>query len=427
MKRFFSYIIVLTFLLNISYSQQLVEGVLVVVGNEVILKTEVDQYLQSYILQNKIDAQKNPEIVEKLRKQTIEHLIDQKLMLVKAEEDTITIEEEMLDSQVDQRIRYMIDQVGSEDKLESLFGSSMKKIRKDTRKILKEQMLVEKVRSEQFRAMKISRREVEEFYEMYQDSLPVRNESVEIAHILKLIKPSAEAQAKAYQEAESVLQQINAGADFAELAMEHSDDQASAKRGGDLGLMSRGDFVPEFEAAAFQLEDGQISGIVQTQFGYHIIKMIERRGEKVHTQHILIQTMPNEDDENRTIEELKEIRKQYLEGGDFSELVVKNSDDENVSQDKGNLGVFETNRMAIPQFKEIVDQLKPGEVSDPFRTEYGYHIVLLKARNKPRPLDLENDWQQIEQMALNYKMEKEYRNWIQEMRKTINIEVRDLS
>ncbi|HES59518.1 MAG TPA: hypothetical protein ENO18_03715, partial [Caldithrix sp.] len=309
MKRFFSYIIVLTFLLNISYSQQLVEGVLVVVGNEVILKTEVDQYLQSYILQNKIDAQKNPEIVEKLRKQTIEHLIDQKLMLVKAEEDTITIEEEMLDSQVDQRIRYMIDQVGSEDKLESLFGSSMKKIRKDTRKILKEQMLVEKVRSEQFRAMKISRREVEEFYEMYQDSLPVRNESVEIAHILKLIKPSAEAQAKAYQEAESVLQQINAGADFAELAMEHSDDQASAKRGGDLGLMSRGDFVPEFEAAAFQLEDGQISGIVQTQFGYHIIKMIERRGEKVHTQHILIQTMPNEDDENRTIEELKEIRK----------------------------------------------------------------------------------------------------------------------
>ena len=427
MKRFFSCIIVLTSLINVSFSQQLVDGVLVVVGNEIILKTEVDQYLQSYILQNKIDAQKNPEIVEKLRKQTIEHLIDQKLMLVKAEEDTITVEEEMLDSQVDQRIRYMIDQVGSEDKLESLFGSSMKKIRKDTRKILKEQMLVEKVRSEQFRAMKISRREVEEFYEIYQDSLPVRNESVEIAHILKLVKPSPEAQTEAYQKAESILQQINAGADFAELAMKYSDDPASAKRGGDLGLMNRGDFVPEFESAAFQLEDGQISGIVQTQFGYHIIKMIERRGEKVHTQHILIQTTPNEDDERRTIEELNKIKKQYLDGSDFSELAVNNSDDENVSQDKGNLGVFETNRMAIPQFKEIVDQLKPGEVSDPFKTEYGYHIVLLKARNKPRPLDLENDWQQIEQMALNYKMEKEYRKWIQEMRRTINVEVRDLS
>jgi peptidyl-prolyl cis-trans isomerase SurA len=303
----------------------------------------------------------------------------------------------------------------------------MKKIRKDTRKLIEEQMLVEQVRSTQFRSIKVSRREVEEFYSMYEDSLPSKNETVEIAHILKLVEPSPDAQAEAYQKIEDVLNQLKSGSEFAELAQKFSDDPASAKRGGDLGMMSRGDFVPEFENAAFQLEDGQISDIVQTQFGYHIIKMIERRGEKIHTQHILVQMMPTEDDEKRTIDFLKELKAEHLNGADFSELAVKSSDDENVSQDQGVLGTFDSDRLALPQFKTIVDELNPGEVSDPFKTEYGYHIVLLKSRNATRRLSLDTDWQELEQMALNYKMEKEYAKWIENMKKTVNVEIRDLS
>lgn len=420
-------VVILCLGFNILCGQQLVEGILIVVGKEIILKTDVDNYVQSYMIQNRIDAQKNPDIVDQLRRETIDRLIDQKLMLVKAEEDTLMVDAEMLDSQVDQRIRYMIEQVESEDKLEAMFGNSMKKIRKDTRKLIEEQMLVEQVRSAQFRSIKVSRREVEEFYSIYQDSLPSKNETVEIAHILKLVEPSPNAQAEAYQKIEEILNQLQSGGDFSELAEKYSDDPASAKRGGDLGMMSRGDFVPEFEAAAFQLEDGQISDIVKTQFGYHIIKMVERRGEKVHTQHILVQMLPKEEDEKHTIEFLKDMKNQYLQGTDFSELAVQYSDDENVTQDQGVLGTFDSEQLAMPQFKEIVKDLKPGEISDPFKTEYGYHIILLKSRKEARSLNLETDWQEIEQMALNYKMEQEYIKWIKEMKETVNIEIRDLS
>lgn len=408
-------------------SQQLVEGIVAIVGKEIILKSEIDQYIQSYIVQNRIDVKQNPQLVEELKNQTLEKLIEQKLLLAKADEDTLTVDDEMLDQRVEQRMRYLIEQVGSEDKLETVFGSPLKKIRKDTRKVVKEQLLVEQVRSMKFRNVKVSRREVEEFYKTYKDSLPSLEETINISHILMLVKPSEDAQTAAYNKTSEILDKIKNGGDFSELAEKFSDDPASAKRGGDLGLISRGDFVKEFETAAFNLKDGEISDIVQSQFGFHIIKMIERRGEKIRTQHILIQTIPTQADEDLAVAKLSEIRQRILNGEDFSKLAVEFSDDENVHKDNGNIGEFETEKLAIPEFKTISENMKPGDISEPFKTEFGYHIICLEDRQKKRRLTLENDWRRIEEFTLNFKMEREYIKWIQEFRKSVPIEIRTSS
>lgn len=404
--------------------QQLVDGIAVVVGKEVILRSEIEQHMRNFLMQNRIDPQKNPEMVERIRVRTINTLVEQKLLKEQAAIDTITVDPEYVDQKVNERIQYLIQRVGSEEQLEKAFRSPMKKIRKDTRRVLEEQLLVEKVRQSRFQNIKVSRREVEQFYNQYRDSLPRLKESVDISHILKVVKPSAEAQARAYQKIDSIKALLDAGADFAKLAEAESDDPASAVRGGDLGLIGRGEFVPEFETAAFALNDGEISGIVQTQFGFHIIQMMERRGEKIHTRHILIRVAPTAEDEKRTVDELMAIRRKALEDSSFEELAVEYSDDENVKQDRGHLGVFEIDKLVVPQFKTVLEGMKPGEISMPFKTDFGYHIVKLNRHIAARPMSLEEDWQKIEQMAKNFKLEKEYRQWIDDLKKQIPIENR---
>ncbi|MCD6376469.1 MAG: peptidylprolyl isomerase [Caldisericaceae bacterium] len=419
--------IILMLIVGISniFAQQLVESIAAIVDKEIILRSEVEQFTQNYILQNRLKIRPGSEEYNQLRKKMLEGLIEQKLLLAKAEADTVKVDDQMLDQRVEERIKYMVEQVGSQDKLEEIFGSSISQIRKDTRKLIKEQMLVEQVRAMRFRDVKVSRREVEEFYKMYKDSLPTRPATVDISHILKVIKPSEEAQLKAYRKAEMVLQKLKDGEDFAKLAKLYSEDPASAKRGGDLGFTQRGDLVPEYEAIAFNLKDGEISDIVQTQFGFHIIQLIERRGERIHTRHILIQVKPTEEDEKRIVEQLKEIRQKILDGADFSEMALKHSDDENVTKDKGHLGVFELDKLQIPQFRQVLANMKPGEISEPFKTDYGYHIVKLNAREEAHKLTLENDWEQIEQMALNFKMQKEYQKWLAQLRKEIFVKINE--
>jgi len=416
---------ILMLILSLAQAQQLVDGIAAIVGKEIVLRSDIQQYVQNYVVQNRIDVKKNPQLLEQLTVQTLEKLIEQKLLLAKAEEDTLTVDDGMLDQKVDERMNYLVSQVGSEEQLEKVFGSPLKKIKRDSRKQIKEQLLVEQARASEFRSMKISRREVDSFYSTYKDSLPALKETVDISHILKLIKPSAEAEQSALDKTTAVMEELKNGGDFSELADKYSDDPASARRGGDLGLINRGDFVPEFETAAYQLNDGELSDIVQTQFGFHIIQMIERRGEKIHTRHILIRLMPTEDDEQRVVNELSQIRQMAMDSIEFSKLAKEESDDENVVKDQGRLGIFEVDQMVIPQFKTMVKDMQPGEISVPFKTDFGYHIVKLNDRQDARAFTPEKDWERIEQIALNRKMETKYLSWINELKKTVPIKIFD--
>jgi len=427
MQRIIKVFLISILLFSITSAQNLVDGIAVVVGKEIVLRSEIENHVRNYLIQNKINAQAQPQIVASVREKTVESLIEQKLMLAQAEIDTITVDPEMLDQRVDQRIRYLTDQVGSEDQLEKTFKASMKKIRKDTRKILGEQLLVEQVRRQRFSTIRISKREVEEFYKHYEDSLPQIKESVEISHILKLVSASENAKVEAYEKMSDIKSQLDNGANFEELASVHSQDPASKKRGGDLGLISRGDFVKEYETVAFSLNDGQISDIVESQFGFHIIKMVERRGEKVHTKHILIMVQPSTNDEQRVIDELAAIKKQAIDGQDFNELAIQLSDDDNAAKDKGKLGTFETDQLIIPQFKEVLAKLNSGDISEPFKTDFGYHIVKLDNRGAARTVSLADDWQKIEELAQNFKIDKEYKKWIETLKAQVPIDIKSQS
>jgi len=415
-------ILVLSFFLGLAQAQQMIDGVAAIVGQEIILKSEVEQYVQSYVIQNKINITSNPQLFNKLKRDVLDRLIEQKILLTKADEDTIVAAEREVDRYLEEQMRNMIDRVGSEAQLEAAFDAPIKKIRRDLRAETENRLKIETLRRKKFQDLKVSRREVEIFYNTYKDSLPGITETVDISHILRQVTPGGSSAEAAQAKIVEIKLQLDNGADFGELAKEYSEDPATAPRGGDLGFIKRGDLVKEFEEVAFNLEPDQVSDIVQTQFGYHIIKLIEKRGEKVHSAHILIQLKPTDEDEKRVANELEEIRQKILDGESFEQMAEKNSDDENVVNDKGHLGTWEVDKLAIPEIKGVVSDMEIGEISHPFKTSYGYHIVRLNMHNMPRAASLDKDWEQIKNMAMNYKMETEYKKWIANLKEDIPIE-----
>lgn len=405
-----------------AQQEQLIDGVAAVVGNEIVLVSDVEQYVQNYVIQNRLNIRNDPQMLKKLERDVLDKLIEQKIMLTKADEDTIKADDREIDRRVDEHINYLIQQVGSEEKLEEAFQMPIKKIRRNLRTDVADRIKIETLRRQKFSGVKVTRQEVESFFKDFQDSIPQMKETVDISHILKQVKAGKSSSEAALAKIKKIKAELDAGADFATLAGKYSEDPASAQHGGDLGFTKRGDFVREYEEAAFALDEGQISDIVQTQFGYHIIKLVERRGEQIRTSHILIRLTPSEEDEKAVIAELKQIRQEILDGAPFDSMALKYSDDENVKEDKGHLGVWEVDNLALPAFKKVVKDLQPGEISEPFKTEFGYHILKLNSRQDARNLSLDEDWEKIQQLALNHKIENEYMKWIDTIKKDIPIE-----
>jgi peptidyl-prolyl cis-trans isomerase SurA len=416
----FSIVLSLTF----SYTQQLIESVAVVVGREIILKSELEYFLQNYIVQNKINPRTQTSLLDQMRKQILDGLVEKKILLTKADADTIEAPEQQIELYVDQQLQYLISQVGTEDKLEEAFQRPINKIKRELRKSAEETIKIETLRNKKFSKIKITPREVRQFYSTYQDSIPPLKESVEISHILKQVVAGSESRQAALDKISQIKQDLDSGSDFAELAKKFSEDPGTAQRGGDLGFIDRGDFVREFEEVAFSLAENEISGIVESPFGFHIIQLIERRGEKIRTQHILIQLKPEDKDEQLVIEELNKIRAELVAGAPFDSLALLHSDDNDVEKNMGHLGEFEIEQLQIPEFKSVLSTIKVGEISEPIKTEYGYHIIKVHKRIDSRQVSLEKDWEKIETFALNMKREEEYVKWIENLKKEIPIEYR---
>jgi len=426
MKRLFVLVVtVFVCSTTLAWSQQLLDGIAAIVGDEIILESEVAQYAATLALQMKLDIQNEPQKFNELQKNSLQNLIVQKILLTKAREDTIVVEDSQVEQVLEQQINQWIQQIGSERKVEEYFGSSMNKIKRRVRKEIREHLMVEKLQQEKLQEVKITRQEVEQFYQTNRDSLPELKESVEISHILLQVTPGAESKQQAREKIAGILERLRSGEDFAELARQYSEDPGSAAKGGELGFIQRGDFVKDFEEKAFALQPGQISDIVETQFGFHIIQMLERRGEKINVRHILIRTRPTKADEERTLKLLLAIRDSCLAGADFAEMAKRYSNDETTADKGGYLGWFEVEKLQLPEFKSVVKELKIGEISQPFRTRFGYHIVKLLNRREGGKLSLQRDWEQIEQWALMDKRSRLMQKWVEELKKNLYIEIKD--
>lgn len=405
--------------------RQLIDRIAAVVDDEAILESEVQNYAYFEALNQKIDPEKNKDEYEKLERNILESLINQKILLAQAKLDSVTVDESQVESTLDQQIQQRVQQAGGEEALEKYLGKKITEIRKLYRNNVRKQLLTQKIQSSRFQDIKISRSEVETFFKTYQDSLPEVGNSINMSHILMEVKAGEAAYEEARKLATYLLDSLKRGGDFAALAKKYSSDPGSAKKGGELGWFNRADFVKEFAEAAVKLEPGEISDIVKTQFGYHIIQLIQKSGDKINTRHILIGVNANEDDKKATIEKLKQIRQDILDGKTtMEEAALKYSDDPAKKGNLGNLGWIEISTFQDKAFLQAAQSLKVGEISEPFETSFGYHIVKLNDRREKRKMNLREDWQSIENMAMNQKQAKEMDKWLKEIRSKFYVDVR---
>jgi len=410
-------------------AQQILDRIIAIVNDDVILESEVVQGAYLAAMQMQIDPTKSPAEFERLKKETLNNLVNQKILLVQADKDTIKAEDSQVEKYLQQQMQNLVQQLGGQEKVEEYFGTTMSKIRRNYRDEIERNLRIRQVQQKKFENIKISRREVEQFYRAMKDSIGPIKETVDISHILITVKPGEAAQRTAYEKAAALRERLLKGEDFAALAEANSEDPGSASRGGDLGLMSRGEFVREFEEAAFKLEPNQISEVVRTQFGYHILQLVERRGEKIRVRHILITIKPTREDEVAAADSIKKVYKLLKGGADFVEMVNRYSNDESSKADKGFLGHFEIDQLRdrAKEFVFAVKDVAPGQISEPVKTQYGFHILRVEAREKARDWDLNKDYDRLSRMALEAKTQKEFERWIEELKKDIYVEIKPIA
>jgi peptidyl-prolyl cis-trans isomerase SurA len=406
-------------LMNTVFAQEVLDRIVAIVDDEIILESELEFQVNMFATQRGI----NPTSPE-LKKQILNSMIDEKLVYAQSELDSIIISDEEIDQRIDYQIQVFQQQYGSLQKIEEMYGMSIEKIKRELRDDVRKNLMVQRMQQTKFASVEATRRDVENFFATFKDSIGLIPEKLSIYHIFKNPKASDRLKNISKDLAQSLLDSIRAGADISVLAKQYSDDPGSAALGGDLGFVKRGVFYPEFEAAAFALAPGEYSEVVESPIGFHIIYLEERRGESIHTKHILIRIEPDEDADLDAIQALSDLRDSVVIGNtSFHEFAKKYSDDEQTSAYGGDLGTFYLNQLD-KNLLDIVSKLKEGEISFPRRLEYapgtyGYHIVYLKERIPQHPASLEEDYKQLNQLANEYKKQKEYEKWIGELKQRI--------
>ena len=422
MKLRFSLLFV--FIICSASAQQVLDKIVAIVDNEIILQSELEFQVNIYATQRNISN-----ITPELRRQILNSMIDDKLVYAQAELDSITVTDEEVNQRIDYQIQVFQQQYGSIKRIEEIYGMSIEKIKRELRDDVRKNLMVQKMQQTKFASIEATRREVEQFFDTYKDSIGMIPEKLTLYHIFKNPKASERIKLKAKEFAQALLDSIKAGADFAELAKKYSDDPGSAVAGGDLGFVKRGVFYPEFEAAAFSLDVGEISKVIESPVGFHIIQLLERRGESIHTRHILIKIEPDENADLETIQFLSDLRDSVVQGKNtFQFYAKKYSDDKETAPFGGSLGTFYLNQLD-KNLLDIVSKLKEGEISFPRRLEYspgtyGYHIVYLEKRIPQHVANLDEDYKQLKQLTDEYKKQKEYEKWIKDLKDKIYWEIK---
>ena len=418
-----------------SYGQQKIDdkthidGIAAIINEEIILYSEVTTAALRQAFAQGINILEDKEKYNEYLKSALNSLIVITVQVAIAEEDTtIVVTEEEVESFIDQQIQAQIQQFGSQEALENAFGGTIASLKELYTKNAeaRNNLLIQKLQQKIFMDITPTRSEVKSFYETYKDSIAPVPRVYDISHILRIPSRPPEVVAAKKALMDSLLQLIHDGADFAELAKRHSDDTFSAVNGGDLGWLEPGDLVPEFDSAIAALDSGEVSGIVITQIGLHIIQLLERDGERFHARHILALLRLTEEDHQRAVNDLKSYRERALHEEDFGELAVKYSDDADVQTHKGSLGEWDLERLPqlLQEFKPHIENLKEGEISEPFSTQFGYHIVKVNKLTENRLRTLEEDYDYLREIATNNKQIEYYQKWLAEKKKEMYIEIK---
>lgn len=401
--------------------EKIIDEVVAVVGSNVILLSDVEsQYLQ-------LKAQGSILVGPEVRCQILESFLYQKLLLNQAELDSIEISDSRVESSMDARLRYFIMQFGSQDKLEEFYQKSVLEIKEEMRELVRNEMKISEVEQKITENLQITPSDVREFYNSIPpDSIPLVDVEYEMGQIIKNPPITVDELSRSYDKIKTLRDRIIKGENFATLAILYSEDPGSASRGGELGMFSRGTMYPEFEAAAFNLTNpGDVSEIIKTEAGYHIIQLIERKGEYINARHLLIQPKVSPESLELARKILDSIAQLIQQDSiTFEEAVLKFSDDPNrisgglIINPQSNSTRFGSDQLD-PSLFFVVDNLEVGDISQPVRflTEEGkeaYRILYLKLRTEPHRANLKDDYNKIQSWALASKRRTMIDEWINE-------------
>ena len=400
------------FFLNGQNQDIPIDGVAAIVGENIILKSDVSQVVGMTALQRGLDPSKNKDLIEKLKGSVLGSLIDQKVILEMAKLDSIEVSEKDVESALDQQIETFIMRAGTEETAETMLGQSLNDFRREYWYDMRDRLITEQYQQQLIMSININRENVMEFFTSYKDSLPLFPITMKIRHLLIKIKPSKKNKLNAEKKINTIRDRILAGESFSGLAETYSADPGSKNNGGSLGYIRRNQMVKRFETVAFTQEINTISNPVETTFGFHILETTEKSGEKIKVRHILISPEITEEDETNTYNFAMTLRDSSKSLDSFKKLVEKHSDDEPTKKLGGDLGWINPTNSPIPEIAEVLGLLEKDECSRPVKSDHGYHLLWVEAVKPGGNPSLETHWVEIEEITLNHNRMKYFQEWI---------------
>jgi len=406
----------------------ILDEVIAIVGEKIVLKSDLEKSYYQMKLQY-------PSYDGNLKCELFDQILTQKLLLYKAEVDSLVVGEERVNYELDRRMQYYAAQAGGEANLAKYLGMSLVEYKAQMRAKMTEEMMVQEAQNALIAELKVSPTEVRAFYEeIPKDSLPEFASEVEVAQLVVNPKPSEVAEEYARETAERLRKELIEGSrDFCLTASIYSDDQGSKKDCGSLGDFKRGQMVPEFEAAAFRLKKDSISKVVKSQFGYHIIQLIERKGEIANARHILIRPKVLQTDLEKTLAEMQEI-KRLIDSDSITwcDAVTKYASDENSHANCGffidpNVGTTAIEITALESDVSLrVSKMSVGEVSTPHGVPQqdgstAFRLLYLKSEAPPHIASIDQDYQKLAVYALEKKKQDTLNEWSQTFREDVYV------
>jgi peptidyl-prolyl cis-trans isomerase SurA len=407
-----------------------IDKIVAVLGESIILTSDIDGQYSQYLAQGYKDD-------GALKCQIIEALLTQKMLQNQAMIDSLEISEQQVEDELNRRIKYFISQIGSAEKLEQFIGKSILEFKAELREDVRAVIMAQNMQQEITRTVNVTPNEIKKFYETIpKDSLPFFNKEVQVGIITKKPIVSAKAKQEAKDKLESLRERVAKGEDFSTLAILYSQD-GSAKSGGELGFVGRGELVKAFEQVAFKLRPGELSSVVETEFGFHIVQLIERRGEQVNVRHILIKPTFDYDDLLNAKKVLDSVYNLILTKEiTFAEAAEKFSDDDATKNNAGLMLNPQDGSTKIPSDQVDpsiyfqLENMKETEIAPPsqYKTATGetaYRIINFVSKTEPHQANLKDDYQKIQQAALQSKQNKVMEEWFSKRRKQTYVKINE--
>ena len=414
-----NYLVYILLLMSFLEAQQeiLLDRIASVVENKIVLMSDVVLAANAVAAQQQINPNTNPVVYKKILESSRESMVEQLLIIEMAEQDSVEILDKDIDKALNQQIDNIIAQTGSKELAEAALGKKISDFKRSYRDDMKGKLLAEKYTSSLTTSINVSRGDVIDFFNTYKDSIPSFPTLYKTHHILIEIKPSEESVKNSFNKANDIRNKIlNGEISFDDAAKTFSADPGSKDQGGNLGYVPRGTFVQEFDKVVFTVEKNILTEPVKTQYGHHIIEVLERTGEKVLARHILIRTKTTDLDKKKTYEAINNIKDDITNFDDFYKAAADFSDDKTSNSSGGFLGMIDLEYYQVPELKKEISTIKTKTISSPIETDFGYHLIWVDEIQEGGPPTLETNWLELEEMALNKKKSDWYQTWINKIK-----------